>query len=307
MSTTSLDRRSFLAACSRAGMTSALLPGVLYTLAAQAQQNQRPGKAPELAKITPEMIDQAAALAGVGPFTAEQKQMMLEGLSDQRGSYEPIRALNIPNSVPPAFVFNPRAVGERLPPHQLVMMGASPRPVEFPSGQIEDLAFESVANLGVLLKTRKITSLALTQMYLERIKRYDSKLHFAITLTEERALAQAKAADAEIAAGHYRGPLHGIPWGAKDLLAVKGYPTTWGSAHSPWATSGSAGGRVIHGTSIRAPAVLRLVRPVPSPPDALPSPSALRPWGPSPLPPRAAEPPACAPPSASSRAPAQWL
>ena len=66
-------------------------------------------------------------------------------------------------------------------------------------------------------------------MYLARLKRYDSKLHFVITLTEERALAQAKAADAEIAAGHYRGPLHGIPWGAKDLLAVKGYPTTWGA------------------------------------------------------------------------------
>ena len=66
-------------------------------------------------------------------------------------------------------------------------------------------------------------------MYLARLKRYDPKLHFVITLTEERALAQAKAADAEIAAGKYRGPLHGIPWGAKDLLAVKGYPTTWGA------------------------------------------------------------------------------
>jgi Asp-tRNA(Asn)/Glu-tRNA(Gln) amidotransferase A subunit family amidase len=83
--------------------------------------------------------------------------------------------------------------------------------------------------LGLLLQTHKITSLALTQMYLDRLKRYDSKLHFVITLTEDRALAQAKAADAEIAAGKYRGPLHGIPWGAKDLLAVKGYPTTWGA------------------------------------------------------------------------------
>jgi Asp-tRNA(Asn)/Glu-tRNA(Gln) amidotransferase A subunit family amidase len=76
---------------------------------------------------------------------------------------------------------------------------------------------------------RAVTSLALTQMYLARLKRYDPKLHFVITLTEERALAQAKAADAEIAVGKYRGPLHGIPWGAKDLLAVKGYPTTWGA------------------------------------------------------------------------------
>ena len=82
---------------------------------------------------------------------------------------------------------------------------------------------------AALLRARKITSLALTQMYLARLKRYDPKLHFVITLTEERALAQAKAADEEIAGGQYRGPLHGIPWGAKDLLAVKGYPTTWGA------------------------------------------------------------------------------
>jgi Asp-tRNA(Asn)/Glu-tRNA(Gln) amidotransferase A subunit family amidase len=95
--------------------------------------------------------------------------------------------------------------------------------------RIEDLAFTAVKELSELLAARKITSLALTKMYLDRIKRYDSKLHFVITLTEERALAQARKADEEIAAGRCRGPLHGIPWGAKDLLAVKGYPTTWGA------------------------------------------------------------------------------
>jgi Asp-tRNA(Asn)/Glu-tRNA(Gln) amidotransferase A subunit family amidase len=94
---------------------------------------------------------------------------------------------------------------------------------------IEDLAFSTISELAGLIRARKITSLALTQMYLARLKHYDSKLHFVISLTEERALAQAKAADAEIASGKYRGPLHGIPWGAKDLLAVKGYPTTWGA------------------------------------------------------------------------------
>ena len=224
-----LDRRGFLAACSRAGITSALLPGILYTLAAQAQQAVPAAKAAELPKITPEMLDQACLLAGVGPFTAEQKKMMLDGLNDQRGSYEPIRALKLPNSVPPAYVFNPRPVGERMPARQVVMIGGSPRPVEVSFSAIEDLAFESVANLGALLKERKITSLALAQMYIARLKRYDPMLHFVITLTEERALAQARAADVEISAGRYRGPLHGIPWGAKDLLAVKGYPTTWGA------------------------------------------------------------------------------
>ena len=224
-----LDRRGFLASCSRAGITSALLPGILYTLAAEAQQAGPGAKAAELPKITPEMLDQACLLAGVGPFTAEQKKMMLDGLNDQRSSYEPIRALKLANSVPPAYVFNPRPVGERMPARQVVMIGGSPRPIEVSFSAIEDLAFETVANLGALLKEKKITSLALTQMYLARLKRYDSKLHFVITLTEERALTQAKAADAEISAGRYRGPLHGIPWGAKDLLAVKGYPTTWGA------------------------------------------------------------------------------
>ena len=224
-----LDRRGFLAACSRAGITSALLPGVLYTLAAQAQEPAAASKPSELPRITPEMIDQAAELAGVGPFTAEQKKMMLDGLNDQRDSYAPIRALKMANSVQPAFVFHPLLPGARLPARQIILQGESAKPVDFPSGRIEDLAFESVANLSALLRTRKITSLDLTRMYLARLKRYDPKLHFVITLTEDRALAQAKAADAEIAGGRYRGPLHGIPWGAKDLLAVKGYPTTWGA------------------------------------------------------------------------------
>jgi Asp-tRNA(Asn)/Glu-tRNA(Gln) amidotransferase A subunit family amidase len=95
--------------------------------------------------------------------------------------------------------------------------------------RIDDLAFATVNELASLLRVRKVTSIALTQMYLDRLKRYDSKLHFVVSLTAERALAQAAKADAEIAAGKYRGPLHGIPWGAKDLLAVKGYPTTWGA------------------------------------------------------------------------------
>jgi Asp-tRNA(Asn)/Glu-tRNA(Gln) amidotransferase A subunit family amidase len=201
-------------------------------LAAQAQEATG-SKAPELAKITPELIDQAAALAGV-KLTAAQTAMMLEGLEDQRRSYAAIRALKIPNSVAPAFVFHPLPAGAQLPAgeHAAARAGrgraASGAMVQAPA-RIEDLAFATVSELGDLLRERKVTSLALTQMYLARLRRYDPKLHFVITLTEERALAQARAADAEIAAGKYRGPLHGIPWGAKDLLAVKGYPTTWGA------------------------------------------------------------------------------
>jgi Asp-tRNA(Asn)/Glu-tRNA(Gln) amidotransferase A subunit family amidase len=219
-----LDRRGFLAACSRAGVASTLMPGVLYTLAAQAQDAAKPTEPPH---VTEEMLVQAAALAGV-PLTADQKKMMLEGLADQRGSYEAIRKLNLPNSVAPAFVFDPLPPGAKVDTARKEPRWSEAAEISA-SANVEDLAFATVRDLAELLRTQKVTSLALTQMYLARLKRYDSKLHFVISLTEERALAQAKSADAEIAAGRYRGLLHGIPWGAKDLLAVKGYPTTWGA------------------------------------------------------------------------------
>jgi Asp-tRNA(Asn)/Glu-tRNA(Gln) amidotransferase A subunit family amidase len=233
-----LDRRGFLTACSRAGVTSALLPGILYTLAAQAQEAAPASARKDPPKITPEMIDQASALAGVGPFTADQKKLMLDGLNDQRSGYDAIRALKIPNSVAPAFVFHPLAAAkpqsrlqEEQPPIPPWLDCNGPRCDLKPTApkHIEDLAFATVDRLGEFIRNQVITSVALTKMYLDRLKRYNSTLHFVITLTEERALAQAKKADEEIAAGNYRGPLHGIPWGAKDLLAVKGYPTTWGA------------------------------------------------------------------------------
>ncbi len=237
-----LDRRAFLNACSAAGITSPLLPGILFTLAAQAQESA-PVSAPvaagsdrALPKITTEMLDQAVALAGVGPFSAEQKRMMLDGLTQQRAGYDSIRAVKLDNSVPPAYVFHPQAAAQPGET-RMASFGAKPQLsftgpdaiVPQAPANLEDLAFATVLELASLLWNHKITSLALTQMYIARLKRYDAKLHFVITLTEERALAQAKAADEEMAAGLYRGPLHGIPWGAKDLLAVKGYPTTWGA------------------------------------------------------------------------------
>jgi Asp-tRNA(Asn)/Glu-tRNA(Gln) amidotransferase A subunit family amidase len=237
-----------LNACGRAGIASPLLPGILYTLAAQAQDAAAPAaKPPELPRITLEMLDQAAMLAGVGPFTAEQKRMILDGLNGQREGYDAIRALKMPNSVPPAYVFHPQPAAQPPPvvqPTKVVECnivsptggeetititddgGYGHRPIP---ANIEEMAFWSVLELGKALGFGKVKSVDLTKMYLTRIKRYDPKLHFVITLTEDRALAQARAADAEIASGKYRGPLHGIPWGAKDLLAVKGYPTTWGA------------------------------------------------------------------------------
>ena len=219
-----LDRRRFLAACSQAGVASALLPGVLYTLAAQALETAKPT---EPFKVTEEMLDQAAALADV-PLTADQKKMMLDRLASQRESYEAIRKLKLPNSVAPAFVFDPLPPGAKVDTAKRQPRWSKAKEIAV-SANVEELAFASVRELAELVRAKKVTSLALTQMYLARLKRYDSKLHFVVNLTEDRALAQAKAADAEIATGRYRGLLHGIPWGGKDLLAVKGYPTTWGA------------------------------------------------------------------------------
>ncbi|MGP8253607.1 MAG: amidase [Terracidiphilus sp.] len=237
-----LNRRAFFNVCMQTGIASPLLPGILYTLAAQSQETAATDQS-KPPVITPEMIDQAGVLAGIGPFTAEQKQMMIDGLVDQNGSIEAIRKLELPNSVQPAYAFHPLPAAKAGDEEKCVTLPSPPSnetvaidcvgndcqqsPVT-PS-KIEDLAFASLEELAAQIKARNVTSLALTQMYLDRLKRYAPKLHFVITLTEERALAQAKAADAEIAAGKYRGPLHGIPWGAKDLLAVKGYPTTFGA------------------------------------------------------------------------------
>jgi Asp-tRNA(Asn)/Glu-tRNA(Gln) amidotransferase A subunit family amidase len=227
------DRRRFLSASALAGISSTLFPGVLYTLSVQAQEASGTDQS-KPPVITPEMIDQAAILAGIGPFTAEQKQMMIDSLIDVNGSMKAIRKLNIPNSVAPTFVFHPQPAAkpeQEIPRRELHGGSAYRQPsslVDRPH-EIEDLAFATVFDLGNLLAGRKLTSVELTKMYLARLKRYDSKLRFVVTLTEDRALNQAAQADAEIAAGKYRGRLHGIPWGAKDLLAVKGYPTTWGA------------------------------------------------------------------------------
>ena len=132
-------------------------------------------------------------------------------------------------SVLPAIVFDPVPPGEKLPPKTKAAIVRSRLAVMSRPGSIEELAYAPVTQLSELVHARKVRSSELTDMYLSRLKRLDPQLHCVITLTEERARAQAKAADEEIARGKYRGPLHGLPWGAKDLLAVKGYPTTWGA------------------------------------------------------------------------------
>jgi Asp-tRNA(Asn)/Glu-tRNA(Gln) amidotransferase A subunit family amidase len=213
-----LDRRLFLAACSRMGFGATLFPGTLWALA------HRTGT------VTKDMIDQAAIIADV-PIPADARDAMLGSLNDFVDGYDAIHDLHLPNSVAPALDFNPAPSSATVPVATLPMR-LSPASVigtrDVPRN-IEDLCYATVRHLSALIQHRKISSAALTDMYLARLARLDSTLHCVITLTADRARAQAGEADRDIAAGKYRGPLHGLPWGAKDLLAVKGYPTTWGA------------------------------------------------------------------------------
>jgi len=129
--------------------------------------------------------------------------------------------------VDPAFTFSPLLPGMKL--RQGPARFRASHVVGRPFRKIEELAFRPVTELAALIRNRKVTSVALTEMYLERMKRHMGTLLCAITLTEDLAREQAKAADAELRRGKYRGPLHGIPYGAKDLFATKGIKTTWGA------------------------------------------------------------------------------
>jgi Asp-tRNA(Asn)/Glu-tRNA(Gln) amidotransferase A subunit family amidase len=210
------DRRKFLAYFSAIGLGTTLLPGVLWA------------KVAEGVEITVTTIACAEEVAGL-KFTDEQRQQMLDGLKSQEQQIEALHKIPLDNSVPPAVLFDPVPPGVTLTlpvkhPTRRSRVAARAVPAD-----LEELAFLPVTELAELVRRRKVTSTQLTEMYLGRIRKYDPVLKAVITVTGDRARAQAKKADEEIARGRYRGPLHGIPWGAKDLLAVKGYKTTWGA------------------------------------------------------------------------------
>ncbi len=190
-----------------------------------ATESALPASAPEAVSDA----DLAAAVRVIGlDFTAAERELMGPGVAEHRAEYAKLRAVSLPNDVPPALIFEPRLPGMRLPSaSQTITLPAITSPPV--PDDLEALAFASVAELGALIRSRAVTARALTEMYLARLQRYDPLLHCVVTLTAERARTQADQADAEITAGHYRGPLHGIPWGVKDLLATRGYPTTWGA------------------------------------------------------------------------------
>lgn len=161
-------------------------------------------------------------------FEMPELDSAFNALKEQQEHYQGLRELKISNGVWPALLFNPIPTGKEFPKEQTEINFASYADTKLPE-DINELAYYSIGQLAELVRTQKITSENLTYFFLERLKTYDPQLHCVITLTEELAIKQAKRADAEIQAGMYKGILHGIPYGIKDLLNTKTYKTTYGA------------------------------------------------------------------------------
>jgi len=211
-------RRRFLTAI------PAAVAGSLAAPALARQQAQTPSR------IDPSTLDCAEKIFGVD-FTEAEEQAAAAGVGRNLTSFEQLRQVNIPLDTEPAITFHPYLPGKK--PHGPATPGAKIKVTLTPpaarSSSIDDLAFLPITSLAPLLQRRDVSSTELTKMFLDRLKKYGPKLNCVVTLTEDLALTQAAQADREIKAGKYRGPLHGIPWGAKDLFATKGIPTTWGA------------------------------------------------------------------------------
>lgn len=200
--------------------------GIGSTVFGRALAQESAGKP----RLTGEMISSAQWVSGI-ELNEEQRNGLMDHVNSLQNQLEQLRNFELdPQGDPPALAMRtlvPQTTEavEDAPP--LNSSGQHDKAVERPSND-EDLAFLSVHELAFLIKSRKVSSVELTELYLDRLKRFDPQLLCVVTLTENLAMELAKRADQELAAGKYRGPLHGIPWGAKDLIAVDGYPTTWG-------------------------------------------------------------------------------
>lgn len=217
------SRRQFLARSSALGLAAVLAPELMRQASAQT------------AEITDEVLERAETLAGLS-FTPEERALMRESVQEHLDSLRAIEGMHLPNSVAPAMLFRPmgeeraqkRYRGDAWPQAAVKHLAAGGIPRSVPRG--DDLAFAPVTHLSEWIRLRKLSSADLTEFFLDRLQQLDPKLHFVISLCADRARAQARERDDEIRRTVRRGPLHGIPWGAKDLLAVAGTPTTWGAA-----------------------------------------------------------------------------
>ena len=216
-STRGVDRRAFVASMSAMGLSATALPVTLWAKVKTAKDEM----------ITAGTISEAAKISGL-EFTGEEIDLMVDDLNNTLEEYGRLREVKIPNSVVPAIHFEPALPWNSYPMESTVFRYTRPRGLERPS-DLEELAFWTVIHLAELIRTRQVTSIELTQMYLNRLEKHGPTLECVVTITEDLAMRQAARADAELARGHYRGALHGIPWGAKDLLAEDSYATTWGA------------------------------------------------------------------------------
>ncbi|HSB10178.1 MAG TPA: amidase [Blastocatellia bacterium] len=220
--TTNLDRRDFVKHVATAGLAAPLLevPGV----AAAFEQQQQP-QTPQ--RVTKEMLHAAEQLIGI-ELNDAQEAMALPGVNRALAGYETLRKIEVPLDTEPATAFHPALPEKKYNWKPAIKFKLTKQ--EIPKyNSLEEVAFFKATQLAELIRTKQVSSVALTKMYLSRLKRYGPKLLCVVTLTEDLALKQAAEADREIKAGKYRGPLHGIPCGVKDLFATKGIKTTWGA------------------------------------------------------------------------------
>ncbi len=162
-------------------------------------------------------------------FTEAELDSMIGGINSNLQLYKGLHRTMPANDVPYPFAFNPAPLGYKIPTKKIRINWNIPYNMELPANKNE-LAFYSLPQLASLIINKKISSVELTKFFIERLKKWGDTLQCVITLTEDFAMKQAKQADKELSEGYYRGPLHGIPYGLKDLFAVKGYKTTFGSA-----------------------------------------------------------------------------
>ncbi|HEU4389377.1 MAG TPA: amidase [Blastocatellia bacterium] len=220
-----LNRRNFIKILP--ALTAAAPVAAAQTTSPPAQRT-----GPEAAqRITKEALHQAEQLIGV-ELTDAQETMALAGVNRNLTGYENLRKIDIPLDTEPAICFHPAPAGKKFntsPDRPAGKSGRAARVDLPPFKDLEEVAFFTATQLGELVRTRRVSPVDLTKMYIARLKRYGPKLNCIVTLTEELALEQATQAEREIKSGKYRGPLHGIPWGAKDLFATKGIKTTWGA------------------------------------------------------------------------------
>ena len=197
--------------------------------AARPAMAQQQGPPPVPQRVTPEQAAAALKLLGL-EFSEADIAVMIPNLNRSLAGYEELRQVPIPLDTEPAFAFHPGLPSAPAPSSKKLFKPSKVKaPAKATWKSIEELAFLPVTGLAPLIKKKLVSSTELTKMYLERLKKFGPRLNCVITLTEELALKQAAQADDEIRRGKYKGSLHGIPWGAKDLLATKGIPTTWGA------------------------------------------------------------------------------